>query len=737
MTTAALSDSLNPLVPDGTFRQYQLLEQIGVGGQAVVWSAIDKNRNRVLTIKFNKILESDQNNAEEIGIEYKLDKLVTLQHAHILPIYEYGSEERVRFLVSPYIPGGTLATKIKTSHLSFDDVLRYGTEIASALDYLQRQGVIHRDLKSSNILLDLSDHTYLADFGLARILSDSTLAFHTGHGTPPYASPEQVSSKEITSKSDIFSFGILLFEMFTGQLPWNGKRQLGIEQLHSDQELPDPREYVTGLPPLITDVLRRVTSVNPELRPRSATEVMKMLYYVFNIPAEPVRAEVEHDEPTARNKDAAELLKHGLTQWQSTKGKFNLGLTKFALIDSEGMKIDTDTFNRFMLSQALTYGFHDDQWWTTVNNPRERLMVSSELLGRDNDAITGRVLEHLTGDLDILSSTSGLPKSLGTSLLTIGTQTNDATLRQKIFAGIRILLRPGNAWKDPSLDPNQIKRLGELALEDSESGDTAAELIGHLRSPSAVQVVLKHSDEGRKIDALLRIQQVAGSLPSLVPTQVRSRLSLERNLQRLTQRPVNLIGAYVMTFLGAALGVALQAYLTYNLPDFLDIARITTSLVRGLITGSVFGLGIFLTRVITERFHTSNTIPRVLLATIVGGLVMNIALLIFHVLFVLTPPTGILITLGCVMVALTFAVGGLIRSRLIKMFLSSVSILMAIMGTWLIHINLTTSSVELTPMFRYDYTWPITQVLFTALGVAFLIGIFGNLINLSIRNEHP
>ena len=568
-------------MPDGTFRQYQLLEQIGVGGQAVVWSAIDKSRNRVLAIKFNKILDSNPDKAEEIGIEYKLDRLVTLHHAHILPIYEYGSEERVRFLVSPYIPGGTLATRIKTAPLSFDDVLRYGAEIASALDYLQKQGVIHRDLKTRNILLDLSDHTYLADFGLARIISTSTLAFHTGHGTPPYASPEQVSSKEITSKSDIFSFGILLFEMFTGQLPWNGKRQLGIEQLHSEQELPDPREYVTGLPPLITDVLRRVTSVNPELRPRSATEVMRMLYYVFDIPAESVRAEIVHDEPAARNKDGEELLKHALTQWESTNGKFNLGLTKFALIDSERMKINTDNFNRFMLSQALTYGYHDDQWWSTVSNPRERLMVSSALLGRDNEAITGRVLEHLTSDLDILSSTSGLPKSLGTSLLAIGTQTNDAILRQKIFAGIQILLRPGNAWKDPPLDPNQIKRLGELALEDSEFGDTAAELIGHLRSPSAVQVVLSNAHEGRKIDALLLIQRVAGSLPSLVPSPVRFRLSLERNLQGLTQRPINLIGAYIMTFLGAALGIGLQVYLTLNFPDFLDPVRITTSLVRG------------------------------------------------------------------------------------------------------------------------------------------------------------
>ena len=736
MTTATLSDPLGPLAPGGTFRHYQLLEQIGVGGQAVVWSAFDKSRNRVLAIKFNKILDSDPDKAEEIGIEYKLDKLVNLHHAHILPLYEYGSEERVRFLVSPYIPGGTLATRLKMAPLPFELVLRYGSEIASALDYLQGQGVIHRDLKSSNILLDLSGYTYLADFGLARIISDSTLAFHTGHGTPPYASPEQVSSKEITSKSDIFSFGILLFEMFTGQLPWNGQRQLGIEQLHSNQELPDPREYVTGLPPRVTDVLRRVTSVNPDIRPRSATEVMRMLYYVFNIPAESVRVEIQHDESAARNRDADEILRLGLTQWESNNGKFSLGLTKFALIDSERMKITTDEFKRFMLSQALTYGYHDHQWWTTVSNPRERLIVSSTLLGRENEAITGRILEHLTSDVDILSSTSGLPKSMAITLLTIGTQTNDATLRQKIFRGLRILLRPGNVWKDPSLDPNQIKRLGELALEDSEFGDSAAELIGHIRSPSAVQVILKHADEGRKIDALLLIQKVAGTLPSLVPGPIRFRLALERGLQRLTRRQLNLFGAYLMAFLGAALGISLQVYLTVNFPDFLDTVRITTSLEQGLIIGSIFGLGIFLTRLITERLQLSNTMLSVFLGMVVGGIGMNIALFIFHVLYIHTFPQGFLITLGCMMIAFAFAVGGLIRSRLIKIFLSIVAILGAILGTWLIHVNFAASAVELTPMFRYDYAWPLTQVLFTALSVAFLIGTFGNLVDLSIRNEY-
>ena len=448
-----------------------------------------------------------------------------------------------------------------------------------------------------------------------------------------------------------------------------------------------------------------------------------------------MRVEIQHEEATARKRDAEDLLKHALTQWESTNGKFNLGLTKFALIDSEQMKIDTDEFNRFMLSQALTYGYHDDQWWTTVSNPRERLMVSSALLGKENEAITGRILEHLTSDLDILSSTSGLPRSIATSLLAIGTQTNDAILRQKIFAGLRILLRPGSAWKDPSVDPNQIKRLGELALEDSEFGDTAAELIGHLRAPSAVQVILKHRDEGRKIDALLLIQQKAGSLPSMVPSPVRFRISLERNLQRFMQRPVNLIGAYLMTFLGATLGVSLQVYLTFNFPDFLDAVRITASLTQGLIIGSIFGLAIYLTRIITERFHLSNIILSLFLGTIVGGIVMNIGLLIFHVIYLGTFPQGFLITLGCMMIALTYAVGSLIRPILIKMFLSSFSILLAIMGTWLIHANMAASPVELTPMFKYDYFWPLTRVLLTALGVAFLMGIFGNLFSLSVRNE--
>ena len=114
---------------------------------------------------------------------------------------------------------------------------------------------------------------------------------------------------------------------------------------------------------------------------------------------------------------------------------------------------------------------------------------------------------------------------------------------------------------------------------------------------------------------------------------------------------------------------------------------------------------------------------------------MNIALWIFNILFLKTAPSSLLITLGCMMIALTFALGGLIRSRLIKMTLSSLSIFLAIAGTWLIHITLAGSQLELTPLFKYDYAWPLTQVLLIASGVGLLIGVSGNLVKLSIRDE--
>jgi hypothetical protein len=231
------------------------------------------------------------------------------------------------------------------------------------------------------------------------------------------------------------------------------------------------------------------------------------------------------------------------------------------------------------------------------------------------------------------------------------------------------------------------------------------------------------------------IQREAGRLPFFVPGGLRFRITAESILQRVIQQPINLFGAYAVAFLGAAAGISLHVYLTYRLPEFFDAARVTTAMEQGLIIGSIFGLGIFITRIIMERFHSPNAFLRIILGTIAGGTVMNISLFLFHVLFLNTPPRGFLITAGSAFIALTIAAGSLLGSRLIKTGLSVTAILATVTGTWLIHVGFSPTSVDLTPMFRYDYAWPLPQVFLTALTTAFLMGTLSHLVSLSIKNE--
>lgn len=724
---------ISELHPGFQFGPYHLLEQIGLGGQGVVWSAEDHKRGHIVAIKFNEISESPQQMVDDMMFEKQSQKLLSVRHAHILPVYDYGLRDQVRYLVAPYVPGGSLFERVRRGSLPLEDALRFAAEIASALDHLHGLGIIHRDLKPSNILLNLDQRTFLADFGLARAVSNTTQDMHTGRGTPPYAPPEQHKRLEITPRSDIYSFGIMLFEIFTGQLPWAGEQILGIQQLYSNSELPDPCEINNHLPSLMKDVLRRVTSADPARRPASAGEVMKMLYHIFNmdqlfVPGNFGTASLE-DQALATDR----LLEQGLSHWKKDQGKTELGLTKFALIHRGQAGLSTSAqgeTGRFLLTHALTYGYQDEFWWQRVSNVQDRLVVSSFLLARRNEVIAARVLDYLVRDRNTAIEREVSTPALLSSFLEMAGRSANPTLAGRLLAGVRFLIPPAAVWNDSTLTPAQANLLGKLAMEDSALGDQAAQLIGHLRSRPALDFLLERAGRVRLVGALFEVRETAHGLPAHVPGDLRLRVTFEWIVHRLTAQPSRLILAYVFAWLGATLGIAAQVYLTYRLPEFMDTVRITSSLQQGLIVGSVFAFGILCTRVIVERFQGAAAWMRLTAGTLVGALGMNLALLVFHVLFINTPPRGLLVTLGCILIACSYAISGLFRRRWIGMLLSTTAIFISITASWWVHGFMSGVVTEWTPLFHYEYNWSMMQVSFTALIVGACMGTFGNLVSL-------
>lgn len=237
------------------------------------------------------------------------------------------------------------------------------------------------------------------------------------------------------------------------------------------------------------------------------------------------------------------------------------------------------------------------------------------------------------------------------------------------------------------------------------------------------------------VTALLDVQQAAGTLPAFVPGRVRRRVLIEWVIQQATSHPSRVVSAYLLALAGATFGIGTQVYLTYRLPQFMDVARISSSIEQGLLIGSIFSMGILLTRLIVERFSAVSALRRTVLGTLAGAAGMNIAMFIFHVLFLNTPPRGGLIVLGCVLTAASYAVAGLLSSRLLRMALTFSALFLSITATWWLHVTWSGSITELTPFFRYDYNWTAWQVALTAAAVSAWIGIFGSLSDL--RGQEP
>ena len=251
--------------------RYFLLSRIGSGGSAAVYRAHDAQGDRYVAVKILPLhLAANDDLYRRFMREAQM--AARLDHPHILPVYDYGESAGMPYIVMKLVEGGTLDSFVREGALPLPFVSRVLAVIAGALDYAHSQGVIHRDLKPENILFDAEGTLYLGDFGVAHLNEGTDVVTGRGGfiGTVAYASPEQCRGEALTASSDIYSLGVMLFEMLTGRLPFTGPTPLAVMHQHLSEPAPSPLRYRPDLPLAVADVLRKALAKLPSVRFQSA-----------------------------------------------------------------------------------------------------------------------------------------------------------------------------------------------------------------------------------------------------------------------------------------------------------------------------------------------------------------------------------------------------------------------------------------------------------------------------------
>lgn len=259
--------------------RYELRRMIGKGGMANVYEAIDRQTGRIVAVKIFKREDVEMLRRFMREAELMASWQDSLEH-HLVPIFNYGTGELDNlthyFIVMPYMEGGTLRARIRRGPLPLAEACHAIQNVAVALDYIHRQGIIHRDIKASNVLIHSDGNYFLTDFGIARITGDATHLTTTGNvlGTVDYVAPELFElDRKADARSDLYSLGVLLYEMVTGRLPFIAENQIALVSMHIQRRPPAPRSIISTIPAQVERVILKALEKKPEQRYGSAKEL--------------------------------------------------------------------------------------------------------------------------------------------------------------------------------------------------------------------------------------------------------------------------------------------------------------------------------------------------------------------------------------------------------------------------------------------------------------------------------
>jgi serine/threonine protein kinase len=277
--TRTLLASQEELTTGKTFAgRYQVIEELGKGGMGRVYRTLDKKLNEEVALKLIKAeIASDKKTIERFSNELKLARKIS--HRNVGRMYELMEYEYNHFITMEYVPGEDLKSFIRrVGQLPVGKALSIALQICEGLTEAHRLGVVHRDLKPSNIMIDKEGNARILDFGIARSLKAKGIT-GTGMiiGTPEYMSPEQMEGKGIDLRSDIYSLGIILYEMVTGKVPFEGETPFAIAMKHKSETPNPPKEFNTQIPDDLNDIILRCLAKEKEERLKNTEDLRSEL----------------------------------------------------------------------------------------------------------------------------------------------------------------------------------------------------------------------------------------------------------------------------------------------------------------------------------------------------------------------------------------------------------------------------------------------------------------------------
>jgi len=257
--------------------RYEIKSELGRGGMATVYRAYDPSFDREVAVKV--LPREFLHNPQFLDrFQREIKTIAQLEHPAIVSVYDVGEHDGIPFFVMRYMTGGSLSDMIKKGRFTLEDTARIVERLASALSYAHRKGVVHRDLKPDNILFNDDGYPFISDFGIAKFTEAHTNLTGSGIiGTPAYMSPEQATGDPLDHRSDIYGLGVIVYQMLSGQQPYNADTPMGVAIKHVTDPVPDIRLIVPDLPEEMGDVMKKVLAKDREQRYATAVEFARAL----------------------------------------------------------------------------------------------------------------------------------------------------------------------------------------------------------------------------------------------------------------------------------------------------------------------------------------------------------------------------------------------------------------------------------------------------------------------------